>query len=839
MEKFLIAIYIAGQFFLISIKVQAQQSTGVNNETPSLKAALDVNFLTGTPQGILVPRLPATDTTTLKAGITTSEKGLLFFDVTNNVYRFWNGSRWLEIASSRNDKVWALNGNELTPADTLAVGFAYLGTNNLRPLILATNGQERIRISRNGTVGIGMLPLPGVALAVKSRGTGSILSLQRSMSNAEIFSFAQDPFGLPLFSMLDDFGSPNIQFGFLGSYINSGNLGLGTSAPEQLLHLSKGTLLIDGETKSPASDPYGMIKFKSGSGENYAIFNNDNNNDLIFSFSDGADWYQNFKLTRSATVEAGGVDGDFGFGVDRYGDLFRINKVNYSWPANQADESSVLTNDGTGILKWEPFTPSTNFWSPSGTNIFNNNAGNVGIGTNNPLSRLYVTGTGATGIGVNAGAGLEAAFGLYSAGVVQWSVSKTTSNDFAIFRAGSGAELLISRTTGNIGLGVTPPLDKLHLGVGQNLRMDILAGATTGMVFANDLGRLFKANFLADSNQVLRSNGVFGQERWIGVGNNAYYRVLNGNVGIGTTTPTNRLTVLSNESSNYSALVVNNVTSGISGGALQVSSTGSRSIGNNAMLIENLVTKSGGSNSTKVGLRINSVGSWGPGTTNQPNVGLWVDVNGADNNYAAVFNTGNVGIQTTNPVAPLHIGTGNWDLKSMAHNGDLLLGNATNFIKFGVALGGGGAGQGYIGATNVLFLGTSQGAGTSASNDPTGYQTVTIGSGNVGIRRNSPTAQLHLGGTMAIEPQTVTTTPIIPSSSYVIINFSGGVATFSNGTTIGQILIVSKSSGTATSISSATNLRLSASPFLIGIGHTLFLIWNGNQWLEISRSINN
>jgi len=332
-------------FSLNSVNMRAQQSTGINNPTPSLKAAIDIGSALGIPQGILVPRLSANDTAFLKVGITNAERGLLFYDTIHNVYRFWNGTKWMQVAvSGTNERYWKLNGNDLNPSDTMDSNFAYIGTKNFTPLIFGTNGGERMRISRSGFVGI----------------------------------------------------------------------------------------------------------------------------------------------------------------------------------------------------------------------------------------------------------------------------------------------------------GTSTPLHKLH--------------------------------------------------------------------------------VQSDENSNYTMFIVNNAINGISGGGLHIVSSGQRTISNNAVLIENLVTKFGGSNSTKVGLRINSTGSWGPGTINQPNIGLWVDASGADSNYAAVFNTGNVGIQTPNPKAPLHIGTGNWDIKNS--NGDLLMGNTNNFMKFGISLGGGGAGQGYIGAKKALFLGTSTGAGTSASSDPTGYQTV-------------------------------------------------------------------------------------------------------------------
>jgi hypothetical protein len=129
-----------------------------------------------------------------------------------------------------------------------------------------------------------------------------------------------------------------------------------------------------------------------------------------------------------------------------------------------------------------------------------------------------------------------------------------------------------------------------------------------------------------------------------------------GFVGIGTNNPgTNQLSVVTQSSSGSAGLFENNIAGGIDGSALRVLNSGTRTVGNNGMLIQNLVTKVGGNNSTKIGLKIESTGAWGVATVNQPNVGLDVNVSGADNNYAAIFNGGNVGIGIANPTTALYV----------------------------------------------------------------------------------------------------------------------------------------------------------------------------------------
>ena len=50
----------------------------------------------------------------------------------------------------------------------------------------------------------------------------------------------------------------------------------------------------------------------------------------------------------------------------------------------------VLVSDATGLATWS--TPPVIPWTINGSNIFNSNAGNVGIGTTTPTAKLDVTG---------------------------------------------------------------------------------------------------------------------------------------------------------------------------------------------------------------------------------------------------------------------------------------------------------------------------------------------------------------------------------------------------------------------------------------------------------------
>lgn len=155
-KKFKVITFLSLFLCAFANETFAQRSTGINNTTPSTKAALDVSYITGTPQGILVPRLPESDSLILQGSITPAELGLMFFDTNKKIYRYWNGAKWINLGGSAGSTPsgWALTGNPGTNSNA-----NYVGTTDNVSLRLKTNGVTRIQIdSTTGNVGIGMKP---------------------------------------------------------------------------------------------------------------------------------------------------------------------------------------------------------------------------------------------------------------------------------------------------------------------------------------------------------------------------------------------------------------------------------------------------------------------------------------------------------------------------------------------------------------------------------------------------------------------------------------------------------------------------------------------------------
>ncbi|MGZ8844877.1 MAG: hypothetical protein ACXW3C_00265 [Pyrinomonadaceae bacterium] len=217
------------------------------------------------------------------------------------------------------------------------------------------------------------------------------------------------------------------------------------------------------------------------------------------------------------------------------------------------------------LLAASPRTALAQQWTTNGNNINNTNTGNVGVGTTSPEARLSVhdsygnvaifNSTNANGIYTtyrNSGTDLG------YIGSQKELVSGGTLSDFGIMVAGATSKLVLgtnsnSRLTidgsGNIGIGTTSPIDRLHVKypAGTNAlptyessdRSVLALGLFQTQTTARDYGAYFLvAPNTADFKLVRRTNNS----------DTDVMTVLNanGNIGIGTTAPTVKLDVNGN-----------------------------------------------------------------------------------------------------------------------------------------------------------------------------------------------------------------------------------------------------------------------------------------------------
>jgi len=153
-------------------------------------------------------------------------------------------------------------------------------------------------------------------------------------------------------------------------------------------------------------------------------------------------------------------------------------------------------------------------WELNGSNIYNSNAGNVGIGTINPTEKLTINATNPVIRFLNANTekgflqadGNDLKLGTYN--------SNTTGNIFFNIR---GINRMTVTSDGSIGVGITSPVGRFQIGSGT-----VASLASHGYLM---LGPENGSNLVFDNNEILARNN--------GNHSNLYLQNTGGNVFIG------------------------------------------------------------------------------------------------------------------------------------------------------------------------------------------------------------------------------------------------------------------------------------------------------------------
>ena len=222
-----------------------------------------------------------------------------------------------------------------------------------------------------------------------------------------------------------------------------------------------------------------------------------------------------------------------------YSTKYLLDSNNNSGAAGQ-----VLSTTSTGIDWVDANTvPGSGLWLESGNNIYNSNSGNVGVGTTSPTAKLEL-GTNDF-VMVNTGTGGRAGIlfnevGTPSATNVQYGarISYAESGDVLelVMRENNVDKLgiAIARQTGNVGIGTDSPGHLFHVYAGNGVAVNSYtalvqnAEATAG----DNFGLKVQAG-KNSSDVTMEVSNASGS---------SYIRVRgDGNVGIGTTSPTYKL----------------------------------------------------------------------------------------------------------------------------------------------------------------------------------------------------------------------------------------------------------------------------------------------------------
>ena len=405
---------------------------------------------------------------------------------------------------------------------------------------------------------------------------------------------------------------------------------------------------------------------------------------------------------------------------------------------NRGAEGQILSTTSSGI-DWVDANsvPGTGLWVTSGNNIYNSNSGNVGIGTTSPVTKLEVT-PSTSNSSIKTG-GLEmqsyavnnswyaenlyydGGWKLRSAGYATQMYMQTGAITFNRFATGNADDFVVPIQTmilaadGNVGIGTTSPDTKLQ--VSGTSAVPSVNGTFQGGIFSIE----GSSTVLLD----MGTTGAPGYYTWMqahdaGTGVNYILSLnpLGGNVGIGTTSPVDRLTIYDAD---------NNV-----GAYFQTATSG---------------TTSG--DGFRVGLNNSHAFLW-----NYENTPISFGTNGSQK--ATILANGNVGIGTTSPSA---------DLQVLSTKDGMTNGLDTNQLKlnYGASVVGAGSSVAFGVSSNLNFTGakivhertasnsvgdltfwTRQTGGSSTDYDLTTEKMRITSAGNVGIGTTLPTTALTI-----------------------------------------------------------------------------------------------
>ncbi len=188
---------------------------------------------------------------------------------------------------------------------------------------------------------------------------------------------------------------------------------------------------------------------------------------------------------------------------------------------------------------------SSSQWTTSGSNIYYN-TGNVGIRTATPTGTLDVNGTAFIGPQDTSSEGGEIRLRKSGGAYEDWSID-VWQNRFRVFSAGT-EKFTIVNSTGNVGIGTTTPSRQLdttgnvklnNAAIGDVGYSAMWAGFAHNSVFATGTYALLQRN---DGQYTLINKASGAGYIGFRVNNTDQMVILDGgNVGIGTTTPTERL----------------------------------------------------------------------------------------------------------------------------------------------------------------------------------------------------------------------------------------------------------------------------------------------------------
>ena len=400
-----------------------------------------------------------------------------------------------------------------------------------------TAGADRVTIDSSGRLGIGTTSPSQILHLEKS--DDPMLLITRGSSNRVLLGDTGSNNGGDLL-LYNSSGSNTVLIrSGANSYLNGGNVGIGTSSPSEPLHISNSDPKIRLQD-SDGTNQFSTI-FQNGGALNLLSRNNTNNGFITFKASDG---------TTTTEFARFNMSGNLGIGTTSPASSLHVHSTNFT--AATFERNNASTNYGVSIdlknsennifnLACEGTEDFSIGYTPSGgskTNLFTlKSSGNVGIGISsgmtypltihdNNSSNSYVHFVNST-TGTAFGDGSQ--IGVPSGGTDLLILNRESAN---IKMYTGGSEKLRIDSSGNVGIGTSSPGVQLDIeSSGNNSQLELTATDGTDQSFGL---------FTATGNN---SNGAgfYIQDK---TANAIRLKVdSSGKVGIGTTSPNTNLEV--------------------------------------------------------------------------------------------------------------------------------------------------------------------------------------------------------------------------------------------------------------------------------------------------------
>jgi len=438
------------------------------------------------------------------------------------------------------------------------------------------------------------------------------------------------------------------------SYINSGNVGIGTSSPSYKLD-------IDGQTRIQSTNYEMLYLHQADANGGFIKFTNTDDTDGWYAGISGS---EEFIISRtadnSAPIITAEQNGNVGIGTSSPSTKLHIEDSSHVYSTLQSTgantevahkyRSGTLTSGyywWTGLNNYDKYQIAygTSF-DNAGTALCIDTSGNVGIGTTSPSSLLHIEGSAPkiqfTDTTTSASSYIDADSAFGSLNIMADQGNSVASSQINLLVDGSSK--MVVKDTGNVGIGTTSPTSKLHV-VGD-------VAVSTGN-FIVDAGNTNKYIQLSDGSANMIYS-AYSKHIWKTYNGVAYGERMTltstGELGIGTSSPSARLEV-SSDSSYSSDLNILSISGTKTGGTAVTNVKGINvDIGSNDHVAGYDITNLYGAyiNNNASGTSATVINNW---------YGVYVpavDANRVSNSVSAYFGD-NVGIGTTSPGQALHL----------------------------------------------------------------------------------------------------------------------------------------------------------------------------------------